>query len=356
MSPAPKPVEMAPTAFFKTVFENAPVPLLSTDADGRIAVANDAARRLTGRDEADLSGAPLSMLFVVAEGGPAKPEPGVRHAELIAADGAKKAVTLRIRAVEFAGEKRKVISIEDRAPAAAENTRGGSFDGGFLAGVGHDLRTPLNVVFGYAQMLREGAGDVVSAAEIGEHIQDAAQTLLASVDDLIELALLEQDGAVKPDWVDPLEIVNAAVRGVRAEAKLRGVRVTGDLANAPTRLWCDERATRRLVSALLHDAVRRSRRDGEATLAIAPRDHGGCELIIRDDGAAPTRATVRAALAPGEIGDRFERSVAQTAGRRLGLPIADALARLHGGELSIETGRGRGVVIRVILPGAPDEG
>lgn len=355
MTRAPKPVEMAPTAFFRTVFEHAPVPLLSTDAEGRIAVANAAARALTGRDEAELCGAPFSMLFVAPDGAE-KPDDSVRRAQLIVADGANTPVTLRIGAAEFAGEARKIITIEGDAPPVAETGRNGSFDGGFLAGVGHDLRTPLNVVFGYAQMLREGSADAVGAAEIGEYIQDAAQTLLASVDDLIELALLEQEGAVQPDWVDPLEIVNAAVRAVRAEAKLRGVRVTGDLASAPPRMWCDERATRRLVSALLHDAVRRSRRDGEAMLTIAPLEKDGCELTIRDDGAAPNRATLRAALAPGEITDRFERIVGQTAGRRLGLPIADALARLHGGELSIETGRGRGVLIRVILPGAPDEG
>ena len=334
--------------------------MLATDAEGRIAVANAAARKLIGRDDGDLVGAPASMLFVADANAALKGE-GTgegRRVSLIAADGTKKPITLRIGAIEFAGEKRKIISIEDPVaePESDDNViSGGSFDGGFLAGVGHDLRTPLNVVFGYAQMLREGAADVISAAEIGEHIHDAAQTLLASVDDLIELATLQQDGAIVSDWVDPLEIVNAAVRGVRAEAKLRGVRVAGDLASAPQSIWCDERACRRIVSSLLHDSVRRSRRDGEATLSVSSSENGETVLTVRDDGAAPNRATVRAALAPADGQGGFERQVATPNGRRLGLPIADALARMHGGELRIETGRARGVTVQVILPPAPEE-
>jgi len=274
---------------------------------------------------------------------------------VIDADAKKWPVDMTASRAEFGGGDCLIVSLEcahAAAPSAPPPAPAGeSFHGGFLAGVGHDMRTPLNVILGYGEMMQTPAAREIDFAEIGELVCDSARALLANVDDLIELANLERGGLIEPVWTDPLEVLNAAVRGVRSEAKLRSVRVVGDLSGAPAAIWCDERACRRIITTLLHDAVRRSRRDGEAQLSVAAMAGDGCRFTLRDDGAAPSKAAVAAALDPNAARDDFDRTPSSSAGRRLGLTVAHRLAGLHGGRLAIEAGRPRGVVVTVELPG-----
>lgn len=221
--------------------------------------------------------------------------------------------------------------------------------------VAHEMRTPLTVTRGYAEAMMDG---VVPADEVGlGKVVDQTRRLERLAEDLSSLSRAEEgrlEVRVDPD-ADLAATVREAVEAVQARASGSGVQVR---LSAPGSMPVPHDPDRiaQVVTNLLTNAARASR-EGQVvqvrvTAPADPREAGGEAVVeVVDDGVG---------LRPGEeeaVFERFYRGQEREAGggSGIGLTIARALVRAHGGDLvAISDGPGSGARFTVTLPlGSP---
>jgi signal transduction histidine kinase len=216
----------------------------------------------------------------------------------------------------------------------------------FLASVSHDLRTPLNVVIGYGQLLAEGEFGAVSAgqADVLNRIMRSAETQLGLVNDLLDLARIEQ-GKLSCERQDVAVADLVPGLGEVLHVLVRGRPVTFDVDVAPdTVVVADPHRLQQVLVNLLTNAAKFTER-GSVRLT-AQRDGGMVRVAVIDTGIGMEPALCRRATDP------FVRGHGSEAGFGLGLAIVQRLVDLLGGELAITSAVGRGTRVEVRLPAA----
>ena len=219
----------------------------------------------------------------------------------------------------------------------------------FLRLASHELRGPVTVLRGYLTMML--AGEVRP-----DNLDPTYQILLAKVDEInllieqmLETARLEDGQLVlRVESCDVREVVRAAASGVSTRLTARH-RLELDLADEPLIVTCDRGRIMTVLANLLDNAVKYSPDGG--TVRLSSRvDAAGRNVVISvsDQGIGIDRAEMRT------IFTRFGRVVnsdnGHITGAGLGLYVARQLARMHGGDIDIESRRGAGTTVVVTLP------
>jgi two-component system sensor histidine kinase KdpD len=216
-----------------------------------------------------------------------------------------------------------------------------------LSSVSHDLRTPLSTITGAATALREDPTlDVATRRELTESIVDEAERLERLVGNLLDMTRLEGGALVpKREWVPADEVVGSAL--TRLERQLGGRKVRTELEPELPLLSVDPVLLEQSIANLLENAIKHTPRGSELTVA-ARRSGDAVLLEVADRGPG---------IPPGDeerIFERFHRGAAAgSRGAGLGLPIARAIARVHGGQLTAANREGGGAVFRLTLPVPP---
>ncbi|MFC3713311.1 sensor histidine kinase [Sphingoaurantiacus capsulatus] len=223
---------------------------------------------------------------------------------------------------------------------------GASSDG--LAKVAHEVRSPLNAIMGFAQMIEsETLGEAPEAyRRRAAAILDNAQRLLAALDDLTDAARLDRGHwSVDPAAVDVAALVERAAERHRALAASRGVSIAVTLAPSLPAAIADERtldrAVRRLLAALI--AVAES---GETLLLGVQRAGGALRLFVTRPSALddlPPDRLLDTATVAGDV------SAAPLLGLGFGLRLVRQLGEAMGGTFAIEPQR-----FTLTLPGAEE--
>jgi two-component system osmolarity sensor histidine kinase EnvZ len=207
-----------------------------------------------------------------------------------------------------------------------------------LAGVSHDLRTPLSRIRLGLEML-DGPGDAALKTGL---VQDVAD-IDAAIGQFLDFARLAEGETAVPDGD-----LNAIVREVCERYERAGRTVTSRLEPLPP-LALRPSAMQRLVANLLDNALRH----GGAEVEVATRVESGravIEVLDRGPGIPPGES--ERMLQPFTRLDRAR----STSGTGLGLAIVDRIARLHGGSVQLLARGGGGLRARVELPLPKGEG
>lgn len=212
--------------------------------------------------------------------------------------------------------------------------------------ISHELRTPLTVIQGATATLSR-RWDVLTEPErldLVDVLTDNVASLDSSIIHFADAARLERGHfTITPEWV-VLEEVLATARARRA-GPLAGHDVRTDLAMET--VWADRTALERILEHLLLNAARFS----PVGLPISIRAAGGpgeVTLTVADQGQGISPRLLSSVWEPLQRGDVADTGVSRGAG--LGLPIVRELARLHGGEATLSSVRGRGTTVSVVLP------
>jgi PAS domain S-box-containing protein len=218
----------------------------------------------------------------------------------------------------------------------------------FLARMSHDLRTPLNAVLGFSELLQvdRAAMALPGVATQVRHIHEAGRHLLAMVDEVLDLTRVES-GAVQlvmgrvplgallcgcRNLVTPL----AAMRGVTVHVPVPGP--DQDVLGDPTRL-------RQVLMNLLSNAVKYNREGGSIEVAVQA-DAARVAIAVRDTGHGLTPEQL------GQLFQPFNRLGAEQRGIEgtgLGLVIAKQLVEAMGGSLEAQSTPGAGSVFTLHL-------
>jgi signal transduction histidine kinase len=225
-----------------------------------------------------------------------------------------------------------------------------------LANVRHDLKTPLTVVSGFAEALRDGTAKGSGVTRAGDAIAQEADRMGRLVEDLRSIDDLGSGGvAMRPEAVDAAVLVREAAARFSPRAAAAGLELRAD-ADAALTLVADRAAVERILGNLIDNALGVARPSGhilvEARGATGAAAQGLVVFRVSDDGPGFPPGTLERAF------DRFYRAdPARTGpGTGLGLSIVRALARAHGGEAVAENLAPSGARITVTLPGVPPAG
>ncbi|MFZ5597929.1 MAG: HAMP domain-containing sensor histidine kinase [Bacillota bacterium] len=213
-----------------------------------------------------------------------------------------------------------------------------------LAGISHELRTPVTSIRGMIQGVRD---KVVSGAEAEEFLKismDEALRLQRMVEELLDLSSLEA-GAVSilKDRTDLAALVDEVARQVLLMDEFAGVGILKDLPGEPLWINCDADRVRQIILNLFDN----SRKANADSIRVKLAEEGGMALLdVEDNGTG---------ISPEEERYVFERFFRGSAGGRtarglgLGLTVSRLLARAHGGDLILlKTGPG-GTAFRLSL-------
>ena len=211
-----------------------------------------------------------------------------------------------------------------------------------VAGVAHELRTPIAVLQAGHEALLDGVAEP-TPGELSS-LRDEVLRLARMVDDLQTLAAA--DAASLHLQRQPTDLADVAANAADSLARrfdAADVALHRQLSRAPVQ--GDPRWLHQLVTNLLSNALKFTPADGSATIAVR-RDGPDSVLEVTDTGIG-----IPAGELP-HIFDRFWRGqgAAQTSGSGIGLAIAAELARAHNGELTASSQPGHGTRLRLTLP------
>jgi PAS domain S-box-containing protein len=247
--------------------------------------------------------------------------------------------------------RRSALAIENaelfQAAASANRTKSE-----FLASMSHELRTPLNAILGYTQLLADGITGPVSPEQQGQllRIRASATHLLGLIDEVLSFSRLEagreQLSMHDVDVATVLEEAASLVRPMAASKQLPLVVEPPPASEQPLHLQTDILKLRQILVNLLTNAVKFTDR-GAVTLAACVE---GDDLVfsVRDTGIGiPAAHTERVFDAFWQVEQAASRRVGGTG---LGLSVTRRLARLLGGDVTVESVQGEGSTFTVRLP------
>ena len=243
----------------------------------------------------------------------------------------------------------ELIHIQKRMEEIREADRAKSE---FFAKVSHDIRTPLNAIIGYSQMLSAGVESEIERKEYLDSISFSAETLLDLINDVLDLSKLEAEKMVfAPEPCDFADLVRKVLLSVTPRATSRSIELKASVAGLPT-VEIDVRHVRQILFNLVGNAVKFTERghvEVDARFDRADEKTGRLTFSVRDTGIG---------MSPEDLSSIFKpfvqaRNNRQQQGTGLGLSICKQLVEKMGGSVSVESKLGEGSVFTVEIPGLP---
>lgn len=211
----------------------------------------------------------------------------------------------------------------------------------FLATLSHELRTPLTPVVGWIKLLRNGTLDTSGVAQALDAIERNAWLQSRLIDDLLDTSRIATGKLhFEPQPTDLNIIVKAAVDTVLASAASKKIRLVVQLASSPIVILAEPVRLQQIVWNLISNAIKFTDSGGEVTVVIES-DGDEARVVVQDSGIG-----IDPTFLP-HVFDRFRQADGSTSrlhgGLGLGLAIAHALTKLHGGSLQAHSeGQGHG--------------
>lgn len=210
----------------------------------------------------------------------------------------------------------------------------------FLAMATHELRNPITVIKGHAQLMRRRA---TYSERFVDVIIDQADQLRRLVDDLLLASQIEADRLdLRPQETDLVGEVLAAAEPYTATGRVIQI----DTPIAPISVWADRQRLRQVFVNLLTNAIKYSPADEEIVVRVT-RDDDEARVAVIDQGAGISEDAI------SHLFKRFFRD-ASTADRApgigLGLFITRRIVESHGGRIEVESKLGHGSTFTIILP------
>jgi signal transduction histidine kinase len=244
------------------------------------------------------------------------------------------------------------VRLEERAQQVNEANKAKSR---FLANVSHELRTPLNAIVGYNALALSGLYGEVTSELRGAHdrIRTAADHLLRVVNDVLDLSKIEvgrMEVDLRPITLEPL--LEAIISIVEPVAEAKDVRVDLVVARELPPIVSDARHVRQILMNLMTNAIKFTER-GSVTIVAKRLDGAGGDSVsiaIEDTGIGIAGADLERIfdefeqVRPGGRGDSIAR------GTGLGLAVSRKLARLLGGDVTVDSQVGHGSRFTLVLP------
>jgi signal transduction histidine kinase len=222
----------------------------------------------------------------------------------------------------------------------------------FVAHVAHELKSPLNVIGMYGEMLADaGVDDPAVRVEAINVIQDEVERMNSLVNNLLNVSKLEM-GSMRPERhrVKLDDLLRDAWQQARSRAEGKGIQLDLQVARELAAVSVDKDLFRIALNNLLNNAIKYNQSGGTVVLAA---EEGDADVVIavRDSGIG---------MSPEDrerVTEKFfrvrETGAEQRGGHGLGLYLTNQIVELHHGRLTIDSELGRGSVFSIHLKKMP---
>jgi signal transduction histidine kinase/PAS domain-containing protein len=219
----------------------------------------------------------------------------------------------------------------------------------FLANMSHELRTPLNAIFGYSSMLIEGVYGPLNAAQLNslQRLSSNARHLLELINDVLDISRIEAGKMpLHLATFEPGALVDEVLAEVEPLIARSGLEVRSQLGRLPPRFHSDRAKLKQIVLNLVTNAIKFTQR-GSVTVKAAIGE-GRLSIAVTDTGIGIAEADLERVF---EDFRQLDSSLARGhGGAGLGLTISRRLARMLGGEITLQSQPGRGSTFTLVLP------
>jgi heavy metal sensor kinase len=218
----------------------------------------------------------------------------------------------------------------------------------FSSDVSHELRTPLTAIRGEAELALRRERTAGEYRQALETIQRESKSMGTTVEDLLLLARAETGAlpATKAS-VDTLEFLRGAADRVDPMARGKHVQVQIDTSRAPEKFLAAENYLALALGNILSNAVKHSPERGIVTLTCGRSGKSGLIFSVADQGEGIPSKLLEKIFDPFYRVDSARNRVAGGVG--IGLSLARAMARLHGGDVRAESRPGRGSLFHLTI-------
>jgi signal transduction histidine kinase len=222
----------------------------------------------------------------------------------------------------------------------------------FLASMSHELRTPLNAILGFSEIIKEetfGPVGLHKYVDYAADVHSSGRHLLDLINDILDLSKIDA-GKVElhEEELSMAHVMDDSLSLVRERALRGGVALVEEQgAEGLPAVWADRRLLKQILLNLLSNAIKFTPAGGTVTTSLFA-DASGMGFIVRDTGIGMTEEDMQKAMSLyGQVDSRVSR---KHRGTGLGLPISLSLAKLHGGDLIVQSAPDKGTTMTLRLP------
>jgi PAS domain S-box-containing protein len=353
--------------------------IMATDPAGIITDVNKQMEALTGCTRDELIGAPFKNYFTdpeMAQAGIKKMlrEKKLSNYELTACSRDGKTTVVSFNGTTFYDRDRKLQGVFaaardvterklldqalqeqnvelKRARAAAENANLAKSD--FLSSMSHELRSPLNAILGFAQLMNSDSPPPTASQTASiDQILRAGWYLLELINEILDLAQIESGRlALSAEPTSVAEVMLECQAMIEPLGQKRGIKMEFPLFDLPCYVDADRTRLKQVLINLLSNAIKYNQPNGTVVVEMnrTDGDSDRVRISVKDSGAG---------LAPDKLAQLFqpfnrlgqERSTEEGTG--IGLVMSKRLVELMGGEIGVESAVGSGSVFWFELNGA----
>jgi signal transduction histidine kinase len=221
----------------------------------------------------------------------------------------------------------------------------------FVGHISYELRTPLNNIIGFAQLLASPLFGELNdkQREYVADIMTSSKTLLAIINDILDLATIDAGSLeLQLSPVGVRTVIDSAILGIRERAIRAKLTIDIAVADNVSEFMADESRMRQVLYNLLSNAVGFSKPHDTINLTCL-REGSDIVFSVEDHGVG---------IPQDQLGHLFQRFESRSQGSKhrgagLGLSIVKSLVELHGGRIEIESQESLGTRVTVRIPERP---
>ena len=354
--------------------------LMTTDPSGIITDVNKQMEALTGCTRDELIGAPFKNYFTDPERAEAGinlvlSQKNVTNYELTASARDGKKTVVSYNATTFYDRDRKLqgvfaaardvterkrfeVALQETnvelesAKSAAEKANLAKSD--FLSSMSHELRSPLNAILGFAQLLESTSPlPTASQKENIAQILQAGWHLLKLINEVLDLAVVESGKmSLSPESVSLAEVISECQAMMEPQAKQRGISMTFPQLDIPYYVHADRTRVKQVLINLLSNAIKYNREQGTVEVKCTTTSPERIRISFKDTGAGLPPEKLTQLFQPF---NRLGQESRAGEGTGIGLVMSKRVVELMEGAIGVESTVGVGSVfwIELLLTTAP---
>ncbi len=237
-----------------------------------------------------------------------------------------------------------------KAQIQAEKANAAKSD--FLFNMSHDIRTPMNALLGYSELIKRELTDP-KLLDYQEKMEQSGNLLMSIINNVLDMARIES-GKVEldEDYVKIRDIYQGVYKIFQAEAEKKGIRLEMEYEVQHEHVICDETKTREVFLNLISNGVKYTASGGRVTIRIAEIDCDREDYVRIQTQVIDTGIGMSEEFLPS-LFEAFSRERNTTAGKvagtGLGMPIIKKYVDMMGGSIEVESKLGEGSKFTVIL-------
>ena len=221
----------------------------------------------------------------------------------------------------------------------------------FLSSMSHELRSPLNAILGFAQLMESGSPAPAPAQkESIDQILQAGWYLLELINEILDLALIESGKlslSLEPLSLD--EVLNDCYAMIEPQALVGGIRVSFPQLPCPWYVFADRTRLKQVFINLLSNAIKYNRLGGRVEVRCSAAHGGRTRISFQDTGEGLSADKLSQLFQPF---NRLGQEAGVEEGTGIGLVVSKRLVELMGGEIRADSTVGVGSVFWIELDGA----